>query len=74
MRVKTSFFFSGRLYPVGFEVASDDPAVAGREHLFVAVDRVVPVEAATAAPGEKRSVAKKTVAKKAAAKKVSTDV
>ena len=73
MRVKTSFFFNGRLYPVGFDVASDDPVVAGREHLFVAVDRAVPVEAASAVPGEKRSVAKKTVAKKAAAKKVSSD-
>jgi hypothetical protein len=68
MIVSKSFFYNGVLFPVGKEVDKADPVVAGREHLFDA--SVAPVEAATAAPGEKRSVAKKSAGKaKLAAKR-----
>lgn len=71
MIVSKSFFYNGVLFPVGKEVDKADPVVAGREHLFDAsVAPVAPVEAATAAPGEKRSVAKKSAGKaKLAAKR-----
>jgi hypothetical protein len=51
-----------RTIPAGALLDSTDPIVKGREHLFESVDvymdRRAPaaVEAATAAPGEKRSV------------------
>ena len=55
-------FFWGQRFVAQHEiVSSDDPVVKGREHLF----KVIEVEQATAAPGEKRSVA----IPKAAAKK-----
>jgi len=49
--VKQSFFWNGRLYAEGQDVAPGDPVVTGRRHLFDGDD----VESATAAPGEKRS-------------------
>ena len=61
------FFWGQRFVAQDEIVASDDPVVKGREHLFKAVE----VEQATAAPGEKRSVAipkKKPAAKKPAGK------
>lgn len=68
-----------RVYAAGDLVDAADPVVAGREHLFEAVEvaaaravaaaggagQSVTVEAATAEPGEKRSV---STAKKSAAK------
>jgi len=52
-----------RVVTGGQLVDSDDPVVAGREHLFEAVDtymaRRKSVEEATAAPGEVRTVSTK---------------
>ena len=70
LRCKTSFRPAGRPVMVqrGDLVDSSDPVVNGREHLFESVEDIV--EAATAAPGESRTVApRKRAAKKAAAKK-----
>lgn len=56
IRANTSFLVGQRWVHAGDIVATDDPIVAGREHLFDSVD--VPtrvVEQATATPGEKRS-------------------
>jgi hypothetical protein len=57
-----------RVVPAGALVDSNDPVVKGREHLFEPVDafmerRTADVEQATAAPGEKRSIAKKAAPK-----------
>lgn len=64
-KANTSFFVGARLITVGELVADDDPAIAGREHLFDgAPSSTGPViESATAVPGEKRTTkrtAKKT--------------
>jgi hypothetical protein len=53
-----------RTIPGGALIDSSDPIVKGREHLFETVDvymagresKAAPVESASAAPGEKRSV------------------
>jgi hypothetical protein len=64
LTVKQSFFWNGVLFHVGMEVDPGDPVVAGKRHLFDADNlSVAPVEAATAVPGEKRSVAKKSAGK-----------
>ncbi len=73
LRCKTSFHAYGRptMVRAGDLVDSSDPVVRGREELFESVDEVVhgpadlPVESASAAPGERRSV--KRPARKAAA-------
>lgn len=68
--VRQTFFANGQGYYKGTEVATNDPAIKGRESLFddVAPQRAErPVEQATAAPGEKRPTkrtAKRSVAKK----------
>ena len=69
--VKTSFFWNGVLFYVGQEVAATDPVVAGKRHLFEAGKSwaEIPVEAATAVPGEVRNVVKKSAAKKKLASK-----
>jgi hypothetical protein len=61
---------NGHVYTPGELVDSNHPHVKGREGHFETVEahvsaRSVGVEQATAAPGERRSVAKKTAAKKA---------
>ena len=69
MLVLQSFFARGRFYAAGSTVDVGDPIIKGREALFVAVDgprASVPVEQATAAPGEVRNVAKKSTARKPA--------
>lgn len=58
VRAKTSFAAAGRFHVrEGQVLSSSDPVVAGREHLFDRVDGQV--EAATAAPGEKRDIPKR---------------
>lgn len=83
-RCKTSFAVSvggvPRVMKAGALVQDDDPVIRGREHLFEDVDTFVQkqrtrAEAATAEPGERRSLskpAKKTAAVKTAAKKPAT--
>lgn len=74
LRVKEAFSVlsdpNGRVYTPGVLVNADDPIVKGREVYFepveVAASRHAPVEQATAAPGERRSVTKKAAAKKSA--------
>lgn len=61
-----SFHAAGRFIGEGAEVPSSDPIVKGREHLFTTPDPAPVVEAATAAPGEKRATRPR--ARKAAAK------
>jgi hypothetical protein len=78
-RCKTSFAVSvagvPRVMKAGALIQDDDPIIKGREHLFEDVDTFVQkqrtrAEAATAEPGERRSLskpAKKTAAAKTAA-------
>jgi hypothetical protein len=69
LTVKDSFFWNGTLFPTGQKVDASDPVVIGRRHLFSGETPSGSfVEAATAAPGEKRSVAKKKVAASKTAK------
>lgn len=60
----------GRMVLAGQTVAADDPDIVGRERFFVdadaATNRNMPVEAATARPGEQRATVRP---KKATAKK-----
>lgn len=66
LRANTTFHVGRRAVRQGDIIDSSDPIVAGREHLFDSAADVV--EAATAAPGERRSTApRKRPAKKAAA-------
>lgn len=82
LRVKSAFACSyhgvEEVFAVDRLVDSSDPVVKGREHLFETVEvtasRQSGVEAATAAPGEKRSLnlaPEKKVLKKTQAKKES---
>lgn len=72
-RCVNAFQFGDQLYPGGTEVDDDDPILDSHGDHFVAVTvrpRLAPtVEAATAAPGEHRSLSTKSPAKKAPAKK-----
>lgn len=71
LKVINSFSVGKRTLRRGQVVADDDPAVAGRKHLFVDLKdedarAQARVEQATAAPGERRNVfleAKEAVAK-----------
>ncbi len=66
-----AFHWGARTFlPTDDPIASTDPGVKGKEHLF----RAFEVESATASPGEKRSVTipKKTTRKKPAATRKST--
>jgi hypothetical protein len=65
LKVRETFFASGRVFPKGSTVDASDPVVAGRGHLFVD-DEPAGVEQATANPGELRAV--KRPARKRAAK------
>lgn len=79
LRVREAFACHYRgvdeVFPPGRLVDSGDPVVKGREHLFESVEVAASresraplggvVESATAAPGEKRSVAVKPEGKRA---------
>lgn len=68
LRAKVTFHWGRRTVREGDLVDSSDPVAVGREQLFAPVEDIV--EAATAAPGESRTVApRKRASKKAAAKK-----
>lgn len=65
-RAKETFFIGRTTVSRGQLVRDEDPVLAGRGHLFEAVDDNLPiVEQATAAPGEKRRIAIPTTAKPA---------
>ncbi len=58
---RDSFFGPNRrLVRKGEKIDMSDPIVKGRESLFILPDDDSPTEAATAAPGEKRSTARST--------------
>lgn len=66
LRCMVPFVADGQVFTMGQLVDSDEPLVAGREHLFEPVETFVSrrsaVETATAAPGEvrKRSTSRKS--------------
>lgn len=59
LRAKVTFSAGPRWVRAGDIISSDDPVVAGREALFERPDDLVPVERATAAPGERRTIARR---------------